>query len=204
MKVRDDISREFWRRAVEQELIQRYEADGYSVVRQERLGDVEADLVARKGKELIVLELKTAATPPERSKSMGSLRKHVVNDLKGAFRLIWIAPPREVEVDIEGIEEKLLQALSDSVPVDVSSLSSYTTIEGVDDVSIESLQLTHQGARVRGEGSVEVDLMNPSEFEGDSGGWAEFFPFVFEIVLDPQLQIVEISNLKVDVSSFYA
>jgi len=104
MKIRDDLASKYWLLAAEEEVASSLETEGYSVKRETLFGGIRADLVATRGKELRVYEFKTPSWSPERTEQAKRLRNHVVHELSGDFRLVWVAPPSEREIEIDDLE----------------------------------------------------------------------------------------------------
>ncbi len=204
MNIRDEIARKFWLLAAQEETKRHYESDGYEVEQGSRLGAFTADLVARRGKELVVIEFKTSAWDRNRLKEAKQLRNYVIHQLGAQFHLIWIAPPPEKHIEVMNLEEQLANSFENDFPEELELLSSHTSFEGISDISISSIFLDNGRTTVIGEGIVEVRLVYGSGSDADEGDHAtDSYPFEFEIVLNPKLEVVEVNRMKVDTSSFY-
>ena len=59
MKISTDIAQKHWLKAAEEQLTREYDERGYKVTSNDKFGDFYVDLSARKGDELIIIELKT-------------------------------------------------------------------------------------------------------------------------------------------------
>jgi hypothetical protein len=60
-------------------MAQEYAAQGYAVTKRAPLGADQADLIARKGDELIVAEFKLGAWPKQRSEEVRTISNEVVH-----------------------------------------------------------------------------------------------------------------------------
>lgn len=206
MNIRDDIANKYWLLAAQEQTEADLAADGFVVTRDERLGGLQADLVARRGQETVVFEFKSGSTTAAKTKAIQQLHDYAVHTLGAQFRLVWIAAPRDKIVEVEGLEQKLCDHMIDNLPAELDSLSTHTLVENVSDVLITSVTVRRNSVTISGEGTVEVELSYGSAGDaarGDGGSFSDSYPFEFNVVLNPVLEIVEILRLDVDTSSFY-
>ena len=206
MKIRDEIARKYWMQAAIEETCRQFLEQGYAVETDARLGEHQADLVARRGKQIIVSQFKSASWAPGKDKAVAALREYVIKHLKAQFQLVWAAPPAERVIEIEGLEEQLCEHLMDSLPSELDELSTHTQIEAVSDVDVSSIILRSDTTEVHGTALVEVQLIYGSDSDREDDGGAESsdsFPFRFVLELDGDRKIGKVEELAVDTSDFY-
>lgn len=199
MKIRDDLASKYWLLAAEEEVASSLETEGYSVKRETLFGGIRADLVATRGKELRVYEFKTPSWSPERTEQAKRLRNHVVHELSGDFRLVWVAPPSEREIEIDDLEIALCGYLEEHFPNALDVLSDHTRVEEVSDAEVYSVHLQKGRTIVKGQAMTSVELGYGSESDqkrGDGLRAMDSFPFSFEVELDSELHIVDVVELQ--------
>lgn len=205
MRIDRDIAARHWQLAAEEQLMRTYESQGYKVKRHSKIGRFQVDLIARKGSEVIVVEIKSSVTTETRSSSISSLRKYVVQKLGGQFHLVYITPPRDLEIQVDNLDELLLEILVDD-PRELADIATYVEIESVEDVEIDAIRIPKGEIRIKGSGSVVVELRYGSSADfarGDGVTSGDLFPFYFEIAVSDQLDILRVDRLDIDTSSFY-
>jgi hypothetical protein len=174
--------------------------EGYEVGEDERVGDHSFDLVARRGQEIIVIEVKASETLKADSKRVAELRAAALGSGASEFRLVVVNPPREVTVEIEDLEKALYEYLSDRRPPELEILSQNTRVEDVSQVEVSDVSITRQVIRIEGAAIIEVSLEYEPE-PGEQPAYADF-PFTFDFTLDHNLKIMD-GEASVDTASFY-
>ena len=206
MRIRPEIVRKYWHEAALAELASTYATKGYEVKQRSRIGNYEADLVARKGKELIVVEVKADDWPKEKIAQVQHIRNEVVHELGGKFNLVLVSPPQEKFNEIDGLEEILGELVPEYCIDDMNALSSDTRVEAVLDAVITSLVMEKNRLRVKGSASVSLSLTwgSSSDFGKDDGlATKDSYPLEFDLVLDGNLEVLEVNQLRLDISSYY-
>ena len=182
------------------EVASQLRADGYSVTESPSGIDDGFDIVATKDDKKLAVEVKTSSRLQASAETIKNLRKRALEQGFDEFRLIIVNPPREVTVSIEGLEEKLLMFLSENFPDALDELSSHTILQDVNDINIDSIQVTTDGVQVIGNGVVDVELNYGNNSEGISSNWS--FPFSFDVTLDHELEISSNPKIAIDKSSW--
>ena len=203
MRVEPAIASRYVEQAVVEQLSEDMRGEGYAVEREAALDGLKADLVARRGRETIVFQLKTPGSnePGEPAaawaRRTAELRAHACR-LGASFRLILVRPPRETRVEIAGLETALEVALRREPPKGLHAIAASAAIGRVSDISIESLVLRGDLAQVDGEAVVDVTVL------GDEGSVlsTESLPLTFEAVLDRSDRVTELRRAEVDTSSW--
>jgi len=203
MRIREEIATKHWREAAVEELTTKYAKQGYEVQRDAKIGSYPADLLMKKGEELVVFEVKAGDWSIEKTKQVQTVRNEVVHHLGGKFNLVLVSPPQEKLIELEGIEAILLETLHND-PQELRNLAEYTAIEDVSEVVITAVTIEKNHIRAEGLGTISVKFCWESNAdnrpEGDTPT-VESFPFEFEILLGGDLHVIKVSRLKIDLTS---
>ena len=206
MQIRQEIAEKHWLRAAIEETAAKYTAQGYEVAKDAFIENMRTDLIARKDNELIVLEFKLGNWSDQRNNEVRQIRNVVTHRLGGKFNLVVVTPPQEKDIEIEGIENILYNHFLNDLGV-LDELSTHTYIEEVSHVTITSITIDHQHMQVQGTGvvSVELNFGSDSDRVRDEGETSyDSFSFDFSIMLDKDLNLLEVEQLQVDTSNYYA
>lgn len=185
------------------ELTRELEAAGYEVREQLRDGDVVYDLVAAKDGRRVVYEVKARSELGTAAGTIRRLREQAHEHGYDEFRLVVVNPPRERSVEISGLEDALYKYIVNHMPEELDALSSHTYLSGVSQADVDAISVMPSGTHVVGTGLVDVVLEYGGGESRDGLSWQTDFPFRFDVLLSPQLEIEEVDELKVDTSSFY-
>lgn len=186
-----------------EEVVGELEAAGYAVTREVRDGNMRYDLVATKDGRKIAIEVKAQSVLRESAGKIRELREWARAHGYDRFRLVVVNPPRERIVEIPALEGTLFAYLADHFPAELDGLSSHTSLNGVSQVDVDSIEVTEAGSHITGSGIVEVTLEYGGGKPPDGVSWEADIPFNFDLLLDPQLRIAEVNELEVDTSEFY-
>ena len=195
--------------AIEQ-IAEDYVQKGYIVNKEERLGKYRADLVARKEKEQIVIEVKAGKMTPERKRKLSGLADYI-RTLEGYKFLVIIAtPPKKKKLEIDIIEQLISNYIHNDLPSELDELSSHTRPDEITDVDIDEIRISGDAIFIKGDGVVSVELQFGSDGDQDKGDGLKTydnFPFEFAMTLEynnnKELEIVEVNKLVIDTSSYY-
>jgi hypothetical protein len=185
-----------------EEVASQYQREGYEVL-VAPVHDYGYDLIAMRGNRRLAIEVKVRSELRKDAEQIRHLREQAQQQGFDEFRLVVVNPPREVAVEIEGLDEKLWDYLVNHISSDLDELSSGTRIVNVIDVDIDSIDVTVNGIRVTGSGIVEVELEYGGGEERDGLTWSTSFPLTFDVELDHTLDIADVYEMKVDTASFY-
>ena len=198
MRIDPSIAERHWAEAAVEQVIERLRADGYEVEREASFGGVRADLVARRGGETLVYEFKAPSEGGEGWARAVALLRERAAEQGARFRLVFVRPPREARIEVNGIEAALVEALRGSPPKEFYALSPGANIEAVSDVEIDAIEVRPDRVAVEGEATVTASLS-----AGAGGTWAtDSFPFAFGVVLDREARLKNVTKLEVDTSSW--
>jgi len=187
-----------------------YRKRGYSVYKEEKLGKFRADLVAIKGKEQIVIEVKSGRMTSERKEKLAGIADYIRNLGGYKFLVVVATTPKEKKLEIRGIESIITNYVLSELPPELDSLSTHTSIDGVTDVDLDEIEIVDGLVFVKGDGVVSVRLQFGSDGDQENGDGQignDSFPFEFELTLefssDNKLNIVKVGKLNIDTSSYY-
>lgn len=188
MEIRPEILDKHLADAAIEQLTEDYSKRGFEVARDVRMGDVQADLVARKGDDLRVFEVKAGSWSAEKRKAVRRLRNHAVQEQGGQFILVLVPPPRRKIVEVQGIKDILLEVVAQRCQSELAG----SHVAEIQDVDLRSLVAGSEGLEVAGSAYAEVEVPAGSEME------PEDVPFEFRIELSPDLQPRRVLQLDLD------
>jgi len=207
MEIRQQYVQHYLHNIAIDQLVADYQAKGYQVSKQEKIGKYSPDLVARKGDEVVVVEVKAGKLTPDRRKQVAEIGDFVRTHKNHKFLVVVATPPKSKKIDIPHLDQLLRDYLIDNLPDNLNSLSSHTRITDVPDVIVNEVTVNEDGSiAAKGNGTVEI------EFQYDSAGnntitAEDVFPLTFEITLkynqNQELFLADAKVMEVDDSSFY-
>ncbi len=206
MEIRQKNLQEYLHDIAIDQLIDDYTSEGYTMTREEEIGPFRADLVARKGEETIVFEIKTNKLNPEKRERIEKL-SDLIKELGYKFKIILATPPQKKSIEIGSIDQMIYEAVLDgTMPDKLEALSTRTMVSNVSDVDINKVEINEQGKiAVAGDGIIEVLLQWGRR--DDEASMNDSFPFTFTAILqwdnEGGLSLEKLTALEVDTSSFY-
>ena len=145
MKIDKRYLRKYYHYAVIDQLKEEYKKKGYTVSVDEKIpnSNYRADLIARKGDTVIILEVKTGMVNNAAKQQIMEISNIVKSSCPNAkFRLVAVNYPDESAISIENIDELITDYfISNGIPSELDELSSHTTIDEVTDVLINSIEI---------------------------------------------------------------
>ena len=204
MEISKSVEQEYLHPMAINQLVADYTRLGYTVTKEEKIGPYRADLVARKGEETIVFEVKTGRMNGELRQKLTALSNYVKGMPNHTFRVIFATPPQTKIIEINNLDEILTTYLSlAETPEALLALSSNTVIEDVTDLAIRRINVSPAGElEITGSGVIEVML----RYGGSDGVEMEdSYPFEFTVVMfhdGKSWQVAHLNRCEVDTSSF--
>ncbi len=124
--------------------------EGYTVEAEPsdgRVGQYRPDLIARRGDETTVYEVKVLG-----GHSQGKLVAHpnYAREHKARFKLVLVRPQRETGIEVEAAPDMLLKAVRKSDRALLLRLGSDVDIERVDDADFDTASLRHNAIELKG------------------------------------------------------
>ena len=175
--------------AAAEQLADEYRAKGYATELGAMLGGFQTDLVARRGGELIVVEIRSSPWSRDRVQRVKELRQHVVSELGGRFLLALAPLPDSTRIDIPEMEAILESLAPEHLEESISQFVARPFHYEVTDVEVEEARIAEGKIEVRGTGLLGVT-------EEDGAELSTHLPFAFHLFLDPDLTPASVRQLR--------
>jgi len=206
MRINKNYLRKYYHAAAAEQLRDEYRNQGYDVNLEERIGPYRIDMVARKGEETIFFEIKTGDVRAETKRRIKDLSEYIKKEYpKGKFLLLAVRYPDDDTIEIDGIDGILFDYfVSNGTPSDLDELSTHTIIDDILDVTINRIEISHEGIWIDCEGQVSVDMSYGSGKDEESFGMT--FPFFLKGTLQykgDELKLDDVEEFRADTSEFY-
>lgn len=185
--------------AAAEQLAEEYRSLGYEVEAEVSLNGFQADLVARRGNEVIVFEIKTAPLSRGAAERVSHLKDYVAQTLGGAFRLVLVGVPEPVEVEVEAVEQILEEEAGARVYDQLAGTASHFHSLAVEDVEYESVRIDHGQAELRGSASLWLTAQYGSDGDvvrGDGDEIEMWFSLRFHILLDLNGDVPQLAEVR--------
>jgi len=187
-----------------EDLTRQLRRQGYDVEIPPQGNNTVFDLVATKSGRKIVFEVKASPADPTNIEDIARRRAAAFAQGFDEFRLVVVNPPHETRVNIPGLEDHLCAFLGERGAGELDDLPGLTRVEAVNQVDIDTVEITTAGIHLVGSGIVAIEIEHDGGEDRDGPTWRTDFPFTFDVVLGPDLRIdKEHSSVRVDTSSFY-
>jgi Holliday junction resolvase len=198
VKIDPAIAARHWEEAAVEQLTARLRQQGYSIEREATVGGLRPDLIAKRPDGKIVLyEVKVpGGGDPAWVRQVAALREQA-RAMGGRFQLVLVRPPRDTNVQVDGLEKALERALLQQPPYQLGPLAKEAVVRSVGDLDISSVTIHEDGVEIDGDATVEVEL-----FDADGNAFSqESLPLSFHAKLDRANRRHEFTKLRVDASS---
>lgn len=141
-------------------------------------------MVARRGDELIVFEIKTGPLTRQKADQVARLRSYVDEEVGGSFRLVLVGTPEPVEVEIEDIDRILSEIAEGEAPDRLVHLASHIHSIGVEDAEYRTIRIEPGEVYLEGSASLWLTLQYGSDGDvrrGDGEEIETWFPVHFKL-----------------------
>lgn len=207
MEIRKDLLQKYMHVIAIEQLIEEYTTAGYTVSIDEKIGKYTADLIARKGDDQIVVEVKTGKLTSKRKAAIARIADYVRSRPGFKFLVVVATPPKEKVIEVKNLETIISRYMFNHLPSELDALSTHTSIDEVEDISISEIIVDDDEMFVKGTGVVSIELQFGSDGDQDRGDGLkgrDNFPFTFEATLrlEDQMTAKEI-DIVVDTDSYY-
>lgn len=211
MKIDYNYLRRYYGRMAIEQIADEYRSRGYEVTKNYPIegSDFRADLLAVKGDEKIIIEVKADKLNANSKRHLAELAKYI-STLEGyKFRVAIVTPPKNREIIVEGLEEALLDEMNCHLPDELDSLASHARVEEVSEIDVQKLSVEGICLNCKGSGIVSVELQYGSDGDCRKGdGWETTmsFPFSFDITVTMSkngIEELEVNEMNIDTSDFY-
>lgn len=185
MKIEPAILAPYLKAAAVDQLAFDLETQGFTVKRKGTGSDDERhfDLVARRGGETGFYVVRVAGQrhgPQEMPLSMLTKDLRLKN---GRFHLVVVRPERGTDVSVSGLADALRRSLSSDQTGELRRSSNHLSVEGVDGVEIERIEVRH-GGEIDVTGTAVLTLSQAAE-QAHGEPAREQVPFGFRAAIGP-------------------
>ena len=194
------LARHLHEAAVEQLSVE-YGLLGYVVESDVQLGGFRADLVARRGEDVVVFEIKAGPWSSGAAEKASGMSDYVARELGGRFRLVLVGVPEPVEVEIGEVERVLQGLAEEKVEDQLAGEASHFHSLDVEDVEYETVHIHEGRVEVKGSASLSLVLQYGSDGDVGRGDGLErnaTFPLRFHLVLDQDMDLEETVAFKIE------
>lgn len=127
------------------------------------------DLYAEKGEEKRIYELKIGKNKIQK-KRFFALQEEAKR-LSAKLYIVYLEIPRSKEIEFNELDQIIYEDIINDLPSEIDSLSTHTTIESVDNIEIDTIEITNGIAKVTGAGTINLHLQfgSKTDFKNDAG-----------------------------------
>ena len=176
------------------------EKDGFIVT----FGDEndKFDIYAEKGDDKRIYELKIGKNKIQ--KKVLLRLQEIAKSKRARLFITYLEPPRARQIIYDGLENLLLDYLSNNFPSELDALSTHTVIEELSDVDIDSIQLSDDSIKVEGSAVIFVELSYGSTKDReDENGYEDHDSFDFSFKVKIVNSEIVHAYFKFDLEHFY-
>jgi hypothetical protein len=210
MEIKEKYLNRYFHDIAMEQLYDEYSQMGYIVHKNHRIGSYEADIIAEKDNEKIVIEIKSGRMTPDKKQRLADLANYVRSQGDYKFMVVVPTPPQKKQLEVENIEQLLLTDLIHNLPNELDQLSTHTSPDEVYEVDIDEIKIDEDSIFIKGDGTISVNLDYGSDSDdliADGYAASDSFPFSFtaKLTYDERTKKFEIedADINVDTSSFY-
>lgn len=158
------------------------------------------DLYAEKGDDKRIYELKIGKNRIQKKKFIAL--QDEAKRLGAKLYIVYLEIPRSKEIEFENLDRIIYEDLLNDFPSEVDSLSTHTTIESVDNIEIDSINIVDGVVKITGSGTINVhlqfgsrsDLRNNDAIEEEND-----IDFFFKLSIDASSNKVNKRYYKIDI-----
>lgn len=210
MEIKKEYLQNYLHEIAVKQISDEYKSKGYNINLEETIGKYQADIVAKKDDETIVIEIKTGKISQERKNAIKEIGNYVRNQGKYKFLVVFPTLPKERRIEIDNIETLLLIIMQEHFPDELDELSTHTRLDEITEVEIDEISFEDNSIFIKGEGvvSVEIQMGSDGDQDRDDGLMSsDSFSFIFEVSMayneNKKLTITSLDKLEIDTSSYY-
>lgn len=202
MEIQERILIKHYEQATLEQLMSDYRQRGYEVFPEHQVDKFRFDLVAKKGDETIVFEIKAGEWVTDKRQAVQQLRNFAVHKLGAKFKIVLVNLPKEPEIEIEDLESLFPDVLAEHFVDEFSRMATHFWVDEVSDIKFTELHVRKSELEIKGSGIVSVGFQygSDSDYKEDNGlRWTDSFDFDFHLLLDKELDIKEIYELEIGI-----
>lgn len=135
-----------------QKITKELERDGFSINKEHLI----FDLYAEKGDDKRIYEFKIGKNRIQKRQFIALQEE--AKRLGAKLYIVYLEIPRSKEVDFEGLDQIIYEDLLNDFPSEIDALSTHTTIESIEDIEIDSINISDSIVKLTGSGTINVHL----------------------------------------------
>ena len=135
-----------------QKITKELERDGFSINKEYSI----FDLYAEKGDDKRIYEFKIGKNRIQKRQFIALQEE--AKRLGAKLYIVYLEIPRSKEVDFEGLDQIIYEDLLNDFPSEIDALSTHTTIESIEDIEIDSINISDSIVKKTGSGTINVHL----------------------------------------------
>jgi len=201
MEIQTNIFLKHVEKAAIEQLSLEYKKLGFEITTEKLVGDYQAGIVAKRGDEIIVFEIKAGRWSRNRRQEVQQIRNFAVHNLGAKFKLVIVNLPEESEIVVEDLESVFFELLPEQFIDEFSRMATHFWLDEISDISISNIFIRKDEFDIKGSASLSISLQYGSDRDfkrGDGIRTSEFFPFHFHILFDRNFEVKEIYLLELD------
>jgi hypothetical protein len=205
MKIRKEILVKHLTNAAIDQISFDYQKNGYEMTKEVYFGDIRADLVARKGNELIVFEFKYADWTKDKVDTIKKLRNIVVREHGTGFKLVLVNPLEGISVKVDDLEQILFDLVIKN-PDLYDEIVTHKEVRYISDVNLNEVTIHKEEIELLGSAVVNMILQYGSDEDIAKGrdlSIDESFLLDFHISFGWDFEVKEIHKFNLDTSDYY-
>jgi hypothetical protein len=207
MKFEKDILMKHLNEAAIEQVAFEYRNNGYEIQREFYFGDIRADLIARKGSELIVFEFKYINWDKGKRESFKQLRNIAIREYgASSFKLVLVNNPLEgVSVKVDDLAQILFDLVIKN-PDLYDEIATHKEFKNVSDVNLNKVTIHKDEIELLGSAVVNMILQYGSDEDIAKGrdlSIDESFLLDFHILFGWGFEVKEIYKFDLDISDYY-
>jgi hypothetical protein len=187
-----------------EDIEKKYSQQNYKVYREYNLIDnVRADIVAIRGNEIIIFEIKHGNMNVEQKERLYAIKEYVESKSKNVkLEMIFLNLPQSKSIEYDGLSQIIFNDLyNQAMPNELDVLSTHTHLEEITEIEIDSVEIKDESIYIQGNGVIEVSLQFGSDSESrDDDDLFDEYPFDFKLQLNKKF---EIEDSEYDFKSYY-
>lgn len=158
-------------------------------------------IVATKEDHRVAIEVIAFPRLGREAMRIAKLRLQAYEEGFDDFRLIVVREPKMIPMSVEELEQTLSDYMIRETPDEVIALSDEVRVKFVKHVTVEDMSIHRKYILVRGSGTVIVDIYYDQE--GERFWEDDDFSFMFDVMLDHDLKLIQVHQIEVDTSPFW-
>ena len=177
--------------------------DGFSVTDKYYLQSdnkkVRFDLYAEKGSDRRIYELKIGKNKIQNKQYLAL--QDAAKSMEARLYIVYLEVPHSKEIEFDGLEQMIYEDLINDLPSEIDCLSTHTTIDSIDNVEIDSINISTDTINVSGSGTININLQFGSNMDlkhGDGIEEGDSMDFHFRLTIDSNKKQITKHYYKID------